>query len=71
MSPLTREPSQTIENPTACTGRLVPTTESWDAGRGLETKGDYDIISHRTIVSDSEEELEELLIHDFEENQIS
>ena len=52
-SPLTREPSQTAENPSTYTGRLVPTVKSWDAGSGLETKEECDILSDRTIVSDS------------------
>ena len=67
---MTREPSQTTENPTTCTGRPVPTVDSWDAGNGLETKRDCGII-HHAIVCDSEEPLEETLIDEFEENQDS
>ena len=37
-SRMTREPSQTTENPTTCTGRFVPIIEIWDAGNVLETK---------------------------------
>ena len=47
-SPLTREPSQT-EDPTACTCRLAPIVNSWDAGSGLETKEECDILSARSI----------------------
>ena len=67
-SPMTRELSQTTENPTTCTGRPVPTIENWDAGNGLETKRDRDTMNH-TIDSDSEENLEKALIDEFEENQ--
>ena len=53
---MARELSQTSENPTACTGRPVPTIENWDAGNGLETKRDCGTI-YNTIDSDSEENL--------------
>ena len=56
-SPMTRELSQTSENPTACIGRPVPTFEGWAAGTGLETERDCGTIYH-TIDSDSEENLE-------------
>ena len=46
---MTREPSQTTENPTTCRGRPVPTTKSWDAGSGLETKEECNILSARSI----------------------
>ena len=48
-SPMTREPSHTAENPTTCTGRPVPTVESWDAGSGVETKEECDILSAHSI----------------------
>ena len=67
---MTREPSQTTEIPSTCTGRPVPTMKSWDAGSGVETKRDCGII-HHTISSDSEENLEVILIDEFEENQDS
>ena len=44
---MTREPSQT-EDPTACTGRLAPNVNNWDAGSGLETK-ECDILCARSI----------------------
>ena len=42
-SPMIQKPSQ-IEDLTACTVYPVPTTKSWDAGSGLETKEDCDIL---------------------------
>ena len=65
---MTRELSQTSEIPTACKGRPVPTFEGWAAGTGLEMKRDCGAIYH-TIDSDSEENMEKTLIHEFEENQ--
>ena len=64
---MTREPSQTAENPTSCIGHPVPTIERWDAGNGLETKKDCCTIYH-TIDSDSAENFETALIDEFEEN---
>ena len=69
-SPMTRKPSQT-EDLTTCTGRPVFAIKSWDAGSGLETKEECDILSNRTIVSDTEQDEEEQLIDEFEENQES
>ena len=43
-SSITQKPSQT-EDLTACTGYPVPTFKSWDAGSGLETKEECDILS--------------------------
>ena len=43
---MTQKPSQT-EDLTACT--VYPTTKSWDAGSGLETKEECDILSARSI----------------------
>ena len=48
VSPMTRKPSQT-EDLTACTGYPVPTIKSWDAGRGLETEEECDILCARSI----------------------
>ena len=47
-SPMTRKPSQT-EDLTACMGYPVPTTKSWHAGSGLETKEECGILSARSI----------------------
>ena len=67
---MTRELSQTSENPTACTSRPVPTIESWDAGNGLETKRDCGTIYH-TIQSILAlmRTWKKTLIHEFEESQ--
>ena len=46
---MTREPSQTAEEPTVCTGRLVPTIISWLAGSGLEAKEECYIPSAPSI----------------------
>ena len=46
---MTREPSKIIENLTTCTGRTVSTIKSWDAGSGLETKEECNILTARSI----------------------
>ena len=57
-SPMTQKPSQT-EDLTACTGYPAPTIKSWDAGIGLETKKECDILSAHSM--SSQEEVDEWL----------
>ena len=64
---MTRELSQTSENPTACTSRPVPTIESFYAGNSLETKETaalFTIQSNLTL----KRTWKKALIHEFEEN---
>ena len=55
---MTQKPSQT-EDLTACTGYPAPTIKSWDAGIGLETKKECDILSAHSM--SSQEEVDEWL----------
>ena len=48
-----REPSQTTENPTNCTGCPVPTIKSWDACSGLETKNAIFSLTVQTFLTQS------------------
>ena len=57
-SPMTQKASQT-EDLTACTGHPVPTMKSWDAGIGLETKEECDILS--TLLTSFKEKVDERL----------
>ena len=66
---MTQKPSQT-KDLTACTGNPVPTDKSWDAGDGLETKEERDILSDHSSIS-FKEEVDESLIEEINLIQIS